>query len=960
MDYSAIRLGCILFGIIDLVASTGMSADWIWGPRGQSEFGLEMAVEIPPDSERVQLKAAVDSSSLTVQWNQRAWQLEAASRFVELNLSEAITNGPQHFQIAANSQGGPAAIAFELISISETGESTLLVESSESLTGRMPEKFTQSDGVHEYGRVNDEPWWNIRRKPRVSAFDEYNQWKEARQVNSANQAASFQLPDDFEIDLVFQGNGDHQSWVSMEIGPNDEIFLGNERSGIHRLSLSQDVESPEPVAINDQLRGVQGLLWADGELWASANRSKALYKLAADENGDSWAKVEKILETAGSEGDHGRHDVERDPQRKTYVIHGDSIRVPPQVTSLVPITHEFDEGVPKVGHVIRSDLSGKHWEVFCSGLRNPYGLAWNDAHELFTFDADAERHTGLPWYRPTRIIHLMAGVDYGWRHPENPWPSYLPDTVPPIAKIGRGSPTALKFGYASDFPAHYQQALFALDWSYGRVLALHVVPNGASYTGHAEVFLRGRPFSVCDLGFLSDGSMLILTGGRDTSSSIYQVRYTGVKPKSVATAQMLAREAHAQEARQRRRSIESLFEEQGGAALNVAWENLAHPDPALRSAARILLERQPVEAWHERALLEPDVDVALQALLALARVGPVENFPAISDRIQQVDWTLPRQVQIACRIESLVDEHPGEDSARSARICQQFEQHFPTRVRAVDRELSRLLINHRSDRAIDTSLELCADSQVQIDRFHYLVCLADADTGWGPERFDEYFRLLEGAQRFLTDEGLDQRIRQMYEKVLARVPAAEQESYRRLFEGDEPTLDGKHERPFQQAWTVEAVMTELRTTDHAPDRQNGKTIYLEASCGRCHRFANVGRAFGPDLTTVASRFGHRHLVEQLIAPSKTISSQYQNHQFELRDGRLITGQIVYDGFRKSILRVAMDPMDLRNTIEIQKGDIETVQPSAVSPMPARLLDTFTIQEIADLLAYLKEGPQEER
>ena len=42
MDYSAIRLGCILFGIIDLVASTGMSADWIWGPRGQSEFGLEI------------------------------------------------------------------------------------------------------------------------------------------------------------------------------------------------------------------------------------------------------------------------------------------------------------------------------------------------------------------------------------------------------------------------------------------------------------------------------------------------------------------------------------------------------------------------------------------------------------------------------------------------------------------------------------------------------------------------------------------------------------------------------------------------------------------------------------------------------------------------------------------------------------------------------------------------------
>ena len=208
MDYSAIRLGCILIGVIGLSTSTGMSAEWIWGPRGQSEFGIQMAVEIPPDSERVRLKVAVDSSSLTVQWNQREWQLEAASRFAELDLSEAITNGPQHFQVEANSLGGPAALAFELFSISETGESTLLVESSKSLTGRMPEGVTQQNGIHEYGRVNDEPWWKIRRKPRVSAFDEYNQWEEAKQVNSANQAASFQLPDDFEIDLVFHDSLD--------------------------------------------------------------------------------------------------------------------------------------------------------------------------------------------------------------------------------------------------------------------------------------------------------------------------------------------------------------------------------------------------------------------------------------------------------------------------------------------------------------------------------------------------------------------------------------------------------------------------------------------------------------------------------------------------------------------------------------------------------------------------------
>ena len=41
--------------------------------------------------------------------------------------------------------------------------------------------------------------------------------------------------------------------------------------------------------------------------------------------------------------------------------------------------------------------------------------------------------------------------------------------------------------------------------------------------------------------------------------------------------------------------------------------------------------------------------------------------------------------------------------------------------------------------------------------------------------------------------------------------------------------------------------------------------------------------------------------------------------------------------------------------EIKKNEIESFQKSGISPMPERLLDALSIQQIADLLAYLEAG-----
>ena len=151
-----------------------------------------------------------------------------------------------------------------------------------------------------------------------------------------------------------------------------------------------------------------------------------------------------------------------------------------------------------------------------AGFRNAYDFDFNSEGELFTFDSDMEWDWGLPWYRPTRVNHCVTGAEFGWRSGSAVWPEYYPDSLPATINIGVGSPTGVKFGRGKNFPGDYRQALYILDWSYGRIFAVHLKPHGASYTAEAEVFVKGKPLNLTSLQFAKDGSMYFITGGRGT------------------------------------------------------------------------------------------------------------------------------------------------------------------------------------------------------------------------------------------------------------------------------------------------------------------------------------------------------------------------------------------------------------------------------------------------------------
>ena len=380
------------------------------------------------------------------------------------------------------------------------------------------------------------------------------------------------------------------------------------------------------------------MLWAFDSLYVVVNRGRryesGLYRVTDTNNDDRLDKVELLRKLDGG-GEHGPHAVILAPDGKSlYVVAGNATQLTKLDGSLVPRVWGEDNLIPRMvdgagfmtnekapgGHIYRVSPDGKHWELVAMGYRNAFDIAFNRAGELFTYDSDMEWDVHMPWYRPTRVLHVASGGDYGYRNGSGKWPAYYIDSLPPVVNVGPGSPTGVTFGYGAKFPAKYQDALYICDWSYGKLYALHLAPKGSTYTGELEEFLAGTPLALTDVVINpKDGAMYFAVGGRNTQSGLYRVTYHGRRadgpggadrtPATVAGSRLAAQAG-------------SVPRPCGSESGRVAWPYLGHPDRFIRWAARVAIEFQDPASWREKALAETSSpEAALNALLALTQVS---------------------------------------------------------------------------------------------------------------------------------------------------------------------------------------------------------------------------------------------------------------------------------------------------------------------------------------------------
>ncbi|MBI1178097.1 c-type cytochrome [bacterium] len=792
----------------------------------------------------------------------------------------------------------------------------------------------------------------------------------------------------FKADLIYKVPEDTQgSWVSMTVDPKGRLITSDQYGALYRIT------PPEPGAPDDSIKveelnvkigHAQGLLYAFDSLYVMVNDDRpyqrGLYRVR-DTNGDDQFDEVKLLRKLDGGGEHGPHAILLSPDGKSItLVIGDQTKITDLAGSKVPEIWGEDHLLPRLwdgngfmrgvlgpgGSIYRADPDGKNWELQAVGFRNEYDAAYNHQGELFAYDADMEWDMNTPWYRPTRVNHVVSGAEFGWRSGAGKWPAYYADSLGAVYDIGPGSPTGVTFGYGAKFPAKYQEALFICDWSYGKLYALQLEPDGASYKATAEEFISGQPLALTDIVINpKDGAMYFTVGGRRTQSALYRVTYTGnesTKPARVSRAGARARRT--------RHELEKFHGHQDPDAVKTAWKQLDNKDRNIRYAARVAIEWQPVSEWQDRALSETNPDRAIEGIIALARVtgrdeehrsaeSPQPN-PALQgrmfDTLNRIDWAKldNRQRLDLLRAYTLaLTRHGRPDAVRSEALRKKFEGLFPGDTPEQDIELAQFLVYFQAPSAAKTLMAKLEAAGSMQEQLNYARTLRVLRAGWTPALREEYFRWFLKAAAYKGGASLAGFLRDIKKDAVDTLSDQEKVALQPILDA-KPDIKNPMEllaaRSFVKEWTMNDWANVSASDLKGRNFQRGRQLFGAVACSSCHRYNGDGGAVGPDLSGVAGRFSPHDLLESIIQPSKEISDQYGMVVVFKKNGDFVTGRVAnMSGDNLNIAENMLMPGDFTN---VKRGDVEKIERSKVSPMPEGLLNSLNHDEVLDLVAFL--------
>ncbi|QDS92792.1 Cytochrome c [Roseimaritima multifibrata] len=797
----------------------------------------------------------------------------------------------------------------------------------------------------------------------------------------ATPADSVRVPEGFKVELVYEVPSDSEgSWVSLTVGPDGHLLACDQNGGLFKITLATDSEPVKVEPVEAAIGGAQGLLYAFDSLYVNVNGGKdegGVYRLQDKDDNGSFESIEHIL-PLNKGGEHGPHALILSPDGKQiYLCGGNNTILPKEVPhSRVPRVWDEDHLLGRMpdarghnanrlapgGFVAKMDPDGSNFEVIATGFRNEYDIAFNSVGELFTYDADMEWDVGTPWYRPTRVNHVVSGGEFGWRNGTGKWPEYYVDSVGAVVNIGPGSPTGICFGTGAKFPAKYQQALYVLDWSYGNIFAVYMKPDGSTYTGEYETFSTGSPLPVTDIVIHpKDGNMYFTIGGRNTQSGLYQVSYVG--KESTAPAPIIDT-VEAKELRALRHRLEDLhFHPEANAAnVDFAIENLSNADRQIRYAARIALEHQPVESWRNRLSDLDSPNAKMAAVVALARTGEKSDSKLalqtlLSIDVDGLDTAGKLDLLRAYSLSFIRLGAPDED--QRAKIIAGIDSHFPSSDPRLNREMALVLIYLNAPNAIDRVVDQLVGGPSQEDQIHYAFVLRDAKEGWDEKNRKRYFRWFKNAASSRGGMSFGGFLENIRQAAISHLDDATKTSLGKILDKPEvrDPLADLEPREMVKQWHMDDLVDVLNDDEFAYDFEQGKQMFAVAQCYKCHRIGNQGGVLGPDLTGAGGRFSPKDLLTAVIDPNQSISDQYAATQFLTDSGQVIVGKIV--NLSNNDIRVMTNMLDPSQLATVKSDELESVELSKNSMMPAGLLDSLTEPEIRNLMAYLRAGGNSE-
>lgn len=821
------------------------------------------------------------------------------------------------------------------------------------------------------------------------------------------------------------------SWVSMTFDNRGRLITSDQYGALYRMELAPigsdsltpkieklKIQTEEPAADSIiQMGYAQGLLYAFNSLYVMVNhrsndefdKGSGLYRLEDTDQDDQFDKITLLKALEGS-GEHGPHSIVMSPdQQSLYVIAGNHTDVPEMDAYRIPKVWQEDNLFPLIkdprghanermapgGWIAKIDSLGKKWEMVSAGFRNPFDLAFNQAGDMFTFDSDMEWDLGMPWYRPTRICHVTSGGEFGWRTGNSKWSPAYPDNLPAVLNIGQGSPTGVLHGKSAAFPDPYRNALFAFDWSFGIIYAIHLQPEGASYSAEKEEFISGMPLPLTDGVIGPDGAMYFMTGGRKLDSDLYRVYFDGEQENISLVA--YEEPGDMPEAHGIRTQLEQFHEKNKAGGLEAAWPHLNHKDRFVRYAARVAIEHQPINNWQERVLTEEDPIRLIQGMIALARHGNQNLKNQMLNKLCQVDYeqlSEAQQVDLVRAFELTLSRMGMPSATARQTVIDYLNPHYPANKEVLNSSISKVLVylddpgviektltlleedegraSEQATAATDGSDLILRNPQYGLDiaqmlknvppaqQTYYATVLSKQRSGWNQSLRERYFQWFYNAFDFQAGNSYIGFIDKARQEALSHVPKSEFEHYNQLSGDSLLTKNGtdlanvpQPEGPWRN-WEMDDAMAVLDSGGlQNRNFETGKNMYAATQCITCHSMRGEGGIIGPDLTQLGTRFSPEDMIEAIMEPNQAISDQYASTVLYLKNGQSVVGRLTDQD--EETYYLSQNPFAPDQIRKIPKVEVTDTKLSAVSVMPPGLINRLNEEELRDLLAYLMAG-----
>lgn len=180
----------------------------------------------------------------------------------------------------------------------------------------------------------------------------------------------------------------------------------------------------------------------------------------------------------------------------------------------------------------------------------------------------------------------------------------------------------------------------------------------------------------------------------------------------------------------------------------------------------------------------------------------------------------------------------------------------------------------------------------------------------------------------------------------SELPLAEQQ---RLLRSENSELQQLASKLFQPSPERSEALRKYQASTSLPGRPVPGAEVFSRQCASCHAVGRTGHDVGPNLAALQAKDAD-YWIKNILDPNAVVEPRFVNYELELQDGRVLSGIIKSETASSVALAMAGG---LSETI--LRTSLTTIRPLKTSLMPEGLEQGISIQEMADLLAFLKSG-----